>query len=92
MKTQNKSIVVKDSKIKNIGKGSPNSFRLTIHHVNPSRSPGLKGSNSFRTTSTYNDVRTYNKAYDIVSMELDSVRKAYWNNHCIAENGMILED
>jgi len=71
---------------KRISKVNPNIFRLTIYFFNREKS------NIFPTTITYKDVKTFQDAEVICNPKLSDIRKAFWNNKVIIENGKYLEN
>ena len=83
-KTIAKPIAIKPVAGNKEGSGNTNTFRLTIHHINN------EGSNTFKTTSSFNEVRTHNEMFTLVNKDLPGVRKAYWNNRIVAENGSMV--
>lgn len=71
-------------------KTSPNMHKLTIYLVNPPRKGALSGhgSKDFKTTHTFKDVLTVEKALEILGQLSDSatVNKAYYNGKQINLN------
>jgi hypothetical protein len=77
-------------------KVSPNMHRVTVYLYNPPRKGAAKGSKTFKTTHTFNNVDTPEKAMDIIGQFTESrigyvsyslIKKAEYNGKCIVMDG-----
>jgi len=82
------------------GKVSPNMHRIVIHLYNPPRKGGNtgKGSKDFKTTHTFNDVKTFEEAFEIINrfaegkadghINYSMIKKAFYNGVVLVSDGI----
>jgi hypothetical protein len=81
---------------------SPNMHRVTVYLYNPVRKDSStgKGSKDFKTTHTFNEVKTFEEAFGIINqfaeggrdghMNYSRIKKAYYNGKPIISDGIYI--
>ena len=82
---------------------SPNMHRVTVYLYNPPRKGNAlgKGSKDFKTTHTFKDIDTHEKAMEIINhfaegmnnghISYSMIKRAYYNGECLVYDGLWLD-